>query len=425
MIWPLGLGILWLSSLSPAAAPEGLPAGLAALTRVDFDTALPILQQAAQSQSTKAGAHLALGRLHRLAFDRVSALKHFSEAFAASPDDAEVLATYAAATPDRSLELALLRRLVDLHGPDAACLRRIALLKQLGGRTVNRLKTPYTGYRLRMPVAYSRESRAAGWLVSVELNGSHPLRLMLDTGARGLLVTPSAARSAKLERLGETEVGGFGTGGARRAELLLAESMRIGELAFANVMVAAANHDFPAELDGLIGLDLFRQFRITLDGKSSLLRLTPFPDAEPADGEGERPWPRYETGASGLRSGRTLLQSRHLLIAPVQLEAGPLAHFVLDSGAAYSMVQTQEPAVVMRQVSLQGLSGFTSADEVLRPMRIEFPGGRRALLREAIATDLSPVSESFGVQIDGFVGFPMLRRLVTTIDLRSGALNMQ
>ncbi len=415
-----------LSSLSPAAAPEGLPAGLAALSRVDFDTALPILQQAAQSQPTKAGAHLALARLHRLAFDRVSALRHFSEALAASPDDAEVLATYAAATPDRALEMALLRRLAQVHGPAEVSLRRIALLEQLGGRAVNRLVTPYTEYTVRMPVAYSRESRAAGWLVSVQLNGSRPLRMMLDTGARGLLVTPSSARPAKLERLGETELGGFGEGGARRAELLLAESVRIGEIAFANVIVAATSHDFPAELDGLIGLDLFRQFLITLDGKSSLLRLTPFPEAEPAEAEGERPWSRYETQASGLGNrGRTLLQSRHLLIAPVHVEAGPLAHFVLDSGAAYSMVQqTREPVVAMRQISLQGLSGFTAADEILRPMRIEFPGGRRALLREAITTDLSPVSESFGVQIDGFVGFPVLRRLVTTIDLRSGTLHV-
>ncbi len=268
MIWPLGLGILLLSSLSPAAAPEGLPAGLAALSRVDFDTALPILQQAAQSQPTKAGAHLALARLHRLAFDRVSALRHFSEALAASPDDAEVLATYAAATPDRALEMALLRRLAQVHGPAEVSLRRIALLEQLGGRAVNRLVTPYTEYTVRMPVAYSRECRAAGWLVSVQLNGSRPLRMMLDTGARGLLVTPSSARPAKLERLGETELGGFGEGGARRAELLLAESVRIGEIAFANVIVAATSHDFPAELDGLIGLDLFRQFLITLDARA-------------------------------------------------------------------------------------------------------------------------------------------------------------
>ncbi len=415
-----------LSSLSPAAAPEGLPAGLAALSRVDFDTALPILQQAAQSQSTKAGAHLAMGRLHLLAFDRASALRHFSEAFAASPDDADVLVTYAATTPDRALETALLRRLLQLSGSHEVSQRRLALLEQLGGRAVNRLETPYTEYKLRMPVAYSREGRAAGWLVSIQLNGSRPLRMMLDTGARGLLVTPSSARLARLERLGETELGGFGEGRARRAELLLAESVRAGEISFANVIVAATSHEFPAELDGLIGLDLFRQFLITLDGKSSLLRLTPFPDSEPAEAEGERPWSRYETGASGLRSGRTLLQSRHLLIAPVQVEAGPLAHFVLDSGAAYSMVQqTREPAVAIRQISLQGLSGFTAANEVLRPMRIEFPGGRRALLREAITTDLSPVSESFGVQIDGFVGFPVLRRLVTTIDLRSGSLHVQ
>jgi hypothetical protein len=163
-----------------------------------------------------------------LIFDRQQALQHYSAAFAAAPDDAEVLAAYAAATPDRALELALLQRLLRLGVETTPVRQRVQLLERIGPRPMNRLETAYADYTLRLPVAYSRNSQPVGWLLEVRLNNSRPLRLLLDTGARGILLHEGAARRARLEWLAETELAGFGDGAGRRGQVWLAESVRAG-----------------------------------------------------------------------------------------------------------------------------------------------------------------------------------------------------
>ena len=401
----LSCGTLWLAAAAYAAVPPDV-AELAALT----------------PGGPAATTHVALGRLYQLVFDRAQALQHFSAALAAAPEDIEALAAYTAATPDRALELALFRRMLRLGVDGAAVRQRIQWLERLGDRAVNRLESPYAEYALRMPVAYSRESHPVGWMLEVRLNDSRPLRLLLDTGARGILINAAANRQARLERLAETQLDGFGDGPARTGEVLLAESMRVGGVVFSNVIVEAANVTLPADLDGLIGLDVFRQFAITLDGKRSRLRLAPLAGSSASDGEGERPTWRHVPAPPAQR---TLLQAKHLLVAPVQLDGKRPARFALDSGAAYSLLRPPSPSVVaLRQVGLQGLSGFASLGEAPRAVRVELPGGGRAVLHEAVYADLSELSASFGLPLDGLLGFPALRRLVTTIDLRSGSLHV-
>jgi hypothetical protein len=122
---------------------------------------------------------------------------------------------------------------------------------------------------------------------------------------------------------------------------------------------------------------------------------------------------------------RTLLQAKHLLVAPVHLDGNTPARFVLDSGAAYSLLHPPSPSVVaLREVRLQGLSGFASLSQAPRAVRVELPGGGGAVLREAVYADLTELSASFGLSIDGLLGFPALRPLVTTVDLRSGRLHV-
>lgn len=400
----LSCGALWLA----AAAFAAVPADIAEL--------------AALKPDRPATTDVALGRLYQLVFDRTQALQHFSAALAAAPEDIEALAAYAAATPDRPLELALLRRMLRLGVEGASLRQRIDLLERLGDRAVNRLESPYAEYALRMPVAYSRESRPAGWMLEVRLNQSRPLRLLLDTGARGILVNSAAGRQAKLEHMAATQLAGFGDGAARAGEVLLAKSLRVGSVGFSNVIVEAANFTLPADLDGLIGLDVFRQFSITLDGKRSRLRLAPLPGASAGDGEGERPTWRH---VPAQPAQRTLLQAKHLLVVPVQLDGKRPARFALDSGAAYSLLCPPGPSVVaLRHVRLQGLSGFASLGEAPQAVSVELPGGGRAVLREAVYADLSELSAAFGLPLDGLLGFPALRRLVATIDLRSGSLHV-
>ena len=373
------------------------------------------------SQPEPVHSLLSQGRHHWAHFNGHDALQSFSAAFASLPDNPGVLIEYAAATPDRALEAALLTRLLRTGlGPDHRldAERRLSMLARLGDRPVHHLASPYTSYEIRMPVAYAHEGRAAGWVVTVRVNEGRPLRLLLDTGSRGILISPGAARKLELEYLGESTLRGFGDSGVKRGEYRLAANLSAGDLTYRNVILETGGCELPADLDGLAGVDLFRHFQITLDGPKKVLRLEPF-DTDPGAGDGERPW----TASPGL-GGHTLTRAGHLLIAQARLRSGDDGRFIIDSGAAYSLLHLREPALAMRNVSLQGLSGFVAAAEIMQPVRFQI-GEYRATLREALAVDLSPVSERVGDRIDGFIGFPLLRRLTATIDLRSGHLQMR
>lgn len=367
-----------------------------------------------------AHSHLSLGREQWANFNRSEALTHFSAAMASAPNDAEVLSEYAAATPDRALEIALLNRLRFSGTPaqtrqDAE--RRLRVLSCLGSRVVHQLASPYTAHEFRLPVAHTRESHAAGWVLPVRLNDGRPLRLLLDTGARGILISSRTARSLHLESLGPTVLGGFGEGGNVAGEYRLAASLQVGDLRYRHVIIEVGAVELPAELDGVAGLELFRHFGITVDGPRQLLRLTPF-DAESAEGDGERPWSNVKG-----HGGQTMRRAGHLLIVPGRINSRSGARFVLDSGAAVSMLQVREPAIAMRRVALQGLSGFSSVDEMMQPVQIQV-GGREMVLRHALAADLAPIGDRFGIQIDGLLGFPLLRGVATSIDLRGGRFAM-
>jgi hypothetical protein len=111
-------------------------------------------------------------------------------------------------------------------------------------------------------------------LVSVKINGSGPITLILDTGADRTMVAPSA-----LSRLGisfENALRGVvrGITGASYAEAVWVNSVEIEEAKVGPLLIIA--HD--AELkgaDGLLGRDFLANFNVTIDAKERVVTLAP------------------------------------------------------------------------------------------------------------------------------------------------------
>jgi hypothetical protein len=363
-------------------------------------------------------------RTERAQFRRTDAIRHLSEAFSLAPDDPAVLREYAAATPESSLEPALLRRLIGLETTPRdwrnEALARLAVRTRLGDRVVNRLVSEYVPYRLPMKILRSAESRSTGWILPLRINGSRPLRLLLDTGSRGMLISQDLAESLRLEPLGTALLDGFGDERSHRGQVTLAKHVAVGAFQAGDVMVESVDRGFSDDLDGLVGTDLFRHFRITLNGPEKMLELSPFEDADPSEGGGERPWSRH---AAAAPPDGSLRLAGHLLLAPVRF-GGERTNFVIDSGAAFSLIQERDAFIPLRMVTLTGLSGTLAAPQLPRPLRVEIAGSP-AVLRDVVASDLSGIGAHFGVPIEGFIGFPLLNRAVTSLDLRSGSLSLK
>lgn len=412
MRWWVFLLPAMVSAVSTAAEPgvhrpgSLIEIGAAALRSADLAAARSAFESELTADSRNAAAHLGLARVFQLCSERQAALRHFAAAFELAPTNPIVVREYSAAA-EGALELALLHRLIRLTETPARWKQeaeeRIAFRTKLRGRAMNQLVSSSAKYQIRMPVAHGPDGRGIGWVVRVSINGSSPLRLLLDTGSRGVLISRDAAARLSLEPLSRTFQGGFGDDAQVSGEFLLARSLRLQELEFSNAVVESTGKRLPGELDGLIGLDLFRHFEIVLDGPAKLLRLTPI--------------------AHAAHESR-LLQPGHLLVARGEGIGGELLNIVLDSGAAYSLLQTREPALSVRTVSLEGLSGSLSASLLARPMRVRL-AGFDGLLQDALSADLTSISESFGMRIDGFAGFPYLRSVVTRLNLLEGGITIQ
>jgi predicted aspartyl protease len=103
-----------------------------------------------------------------------------------------------------------------------------------------------------------------GYGLTVNVNG-HKTKLMLDTGASGILIDRGIAEKAGITRLKETRIGGIGDKGDKRGYVGLANSIKIGELEFQDCELRVLEKRSVAGEEGLIGADVFESFLVNID----------------------------------------------------------------------------------------------------------------------------------------------------------------
>jgi predicted aspartyl protease len=136
-----------------------------------------------------------------------------------------------------------------------------------------------------------------GFGLDVKLNG-RIARLEINTGASGLLITRLGAERTGLKPFSQTEIGGIGDKGYQPGYTAYVDSIRIGNLEFQDcaVRVLDSKSTLPGPVqDGLIGMDVFSQFLVTLDYPARKLLLGSLP---PRPGESKASAPALRTSVS-------------------------------------------------------------------------------------------------------------------------------
>ncbi len=113
--------------------------------------------------------------------------------------------------------------------------------------------------------------------VEVKLNGQGPFRFLVDTGADGCLVGKRAAARLGL-KLGKDGVL-RGVGGRERANAAVLESLSVGGLEAHDVRVAVAIE--PLDVDGILGYQLLKGYRVTFDYPAARVTFEKSPPPEP------------------------------------------------------------------------------------------------------------------------------------------------
>ena len=287
----------------------------------------------------------------------------------------------------------------------------------------------------------------------LEANGKAALELQfngkkryleIDTGASGISITREAAKSLGLTPEVEVSSGGFGDEGPRATFITHVQSIKIGQMEFQNcqVRVYEAKNVMQGK-DGLIGPDVFRDFVVTLDFPAMDLKLGPLPrrpdesagkkrslgtddDEDPSRSYADAKTDPYV--APEMAKWTKVYRSGHFLIMPASIGKAPRKLFILDTGAGTDLISASAAREVTGltkddQIELRGVSGKVNDVAVTGRMEIQFAGFR---LREAgfMSIDMSRESNSVGLEIAGFLGYPTLGQLKMEIDYRDNLVNI-
>ena len=127
-----------------------------------------------------------------------------------------------------------------------------------------------------------------GYGLRVRLNDRATVTLLVDTGSSGITITRKLAEKVGASKLSEQAIEGVGKSGPSVGYKAWLDKVMIGDLEFHDCFVQATPREI-AEVDGIIGMDIFSHYLITLDLRARKLRLDPMPargnDGPPAQAE--------------------------------------------------------------------------------------------------------------------------------------------
>jgi hypothetical protein len=187
--------------------------------------------------------------------------------------------------------------------------------------------------------------------VEAMVNGQGPFVFGFDTGAQGdPRIDASLVEKLKLKATGQVQAMDPSRRNPQTSETFKLESLSVGNLRFADVTVVSRNYKNsprPVKVDGILGLNLFADYLVTLDFPARKLRV--------------------EKGEIPKADGAEILDYKNEAgIAQVELSVGPkkikadldtgnaIGAFVFPTAFAEKLVFAGEPRVVGRARSASG-----------------------------------------------------------------------
>jgi len=349
------------------------------------------------------------------------------KAYSISPDDPSLRVAYADSLKGAEHVEALERILasLDRDSEEAKRLRfHIAFEKAAPGRELRRLSSPYAATQIKLFKSMTGFPYPSGLTVSVQLNQKLTLKLRVDASLSGISIGPGAAKSAGLIPVGEgIDVKGEGVQKPEIASGYLASEVRIGNVTFADCPIEVFRGAGNGPFDGSIGMELFRQFIVSIDIPGQSLSLVARPEG-PGD-------PQEPTDASDVVPAGfvRLLRFGSAVALSTSLNDHPPALFLLSTGSNTNVIDSglaHRLSLFYRDDRARVTGGQGQIPNIYRAnnMTLTFAGYRH---RNAslIGLDLHNTREQIGMELGGSLGMPVLYELKITVDYREGIIRTE
>jgi predicted aspartyl protease len=280
--------------------------------------------------------------------------------------------------------------------------------------------------------------------LDVNFNGKRR-RMQIDTGASGILLSPAAAKGLGLTPEYHLHTGGVGDDGEVDSYLTHVANIQIGDVQVSDCMVEVLQKTKKHSLgvDGLIGIDVFDRWLVTLDYQSAKLLLNPLPGlpglkepqnlnssgAQVQQVDDDVRVPKDAIVPPEMKDWLHIIRIGHELLLPASVNKGALHYMMADTGASQTTLslafaKESGKAKLDGDVKFMGISGQIKQTYRLDNASLRF--GRLGLPPQSFwAFDITNVSHDSGVEVSGFVGLPTLSRLTITIDYRDNLIDLK
>lgn len=263
-------------------------------------------------------------------------------------------------------------------------------------------------------------NRIRGFGLEVTVEDNRPLRLLLDTGASGIVLKQSAVDKAGLKHIGATESWGVGNGTTRKGFNAFASSCTIGKMPYKNCLFEAMEGKgrIAGDEDGLIGTDFFSGYLIHLDFQQHLMHLKPLLPREPNAQGYDRTIPADEADFTPI------FRFGHELMIPTKVNGKSSGLFLLDTGASESNIDSSFARLSTKirgdeYTTVRGVSGKVQNVYAADKAELEFGHFRQSNLG-LTAFDLNNISHHQEVRMSGILGMPVLVLFRLDLDYRNG-----
>ena len=422
--------------------------------------ALPTVDASIKLDPCNPRARLISATLLRINSYYASAAKEISTAHALDPYNPRTRSRWLDTLPLKERITELEAYLASANGEDPETLRGLrfylAYLKQreIAPRKACRLVSDTSTAEIPFTYLLRDATHIRAFGLDVKLN-DRDTRLQIDTGASGLLVSRSVADHAGLKEFSPTEVGGIGSQGKKAAYTTFADDIKIGSLEFKDCAVAVMDKGNVADSDGLIGMDVFSRFLVTLDYPMRKLLLAPLParpddtnglkpaletggntsEGEPADNTNAPTSPAPKPAAHGpydryiapeMKDWTRVYRVGHDLLLPASLNDSPPKLFIVDTGAFATTVTPEVAREVTKvhsqdNLSVRGISG--KVDKVYIADSITFRFANVAQKVDNVTAFEAPgLSKNLNMEVAGFIGITALGQMTISIDYRDGLM---
>ena len=256
-------------------------------------------------------------------------------------------------------------------------------------------------------------------LLPVHANDHGPFDFILDTGAGTSLLSNELAKQLEVKIVGSKD--GQSAGGRISVLLAKLDSLAVGEMKLRDVDVGVVDlgpigKTVGAKIDGDLGYNFLKYFRVTIDYRTCELRL-----------EDPKRIENFTRGAQTEIPIRLANVAKPLILVDVHANGGGPFQFAIDTGTSTTAITPDRAKELGLKTSPvgAGTTGGAPIDFFAGSLQAFQLGGAKIDNMAVIVADFfEMLSSAIGAKLDGIVGYNFLRNYKVVIDYPGESLTL-